>query len=233
MKISLLNAFIPSLKHSLISQIGNVLGRNIYRILPSEYCISKIFPQKNILIINLGATQTTLTLKYEWELIGISKISIGINDLVNKIAKLSAWTKADIIKHLWDDNFYNKEKQNFLSLWWESLGITLWELLWDKICPKKIYIWWGGSGNVFIKEFLQNYNFRKHDIKLLNNIEFVSEDLAEVFACMKNLKLDDIQKIPLDIYVLLYETNTIISREKDIISTCLKTAIKNLWYISS
>jgi hypothetical protein len=59
-------------------------------------------------------------------------------------------------------------------------------------------------------------------------MEFVSEDLADIFASMKNLKLEDIQRIPLDIYTLLYETNTIISREKDIVSTCLKKAIKNL-----
>jgi hypothetical protein len=53
MKISLLNAFIPSSKHQLISQIGNVLGKNIYRILPTEYCITKIFARKDVLIINL------------------------------------------------------------------------------------------------------------------------------------------------------------------------------------
>jgi len=233
MKISLLNAFIPSLKHDLISQIWNVLNKNIYRILPSEYCISKVFHQKNILIVNLWATQTTLTLKSEWEISGISKISIWINDLVNKIGK-STWNrKAEIIQQLWEANYYHTEKKDFLSIWWESLWITLWELLKWKICPKKIYVWWGWANNTFIKDFLTKHNFRQYNIKIVKDMEFVDEDLADVFSSMKNLKLDDIQKIPLEIYTLLHETNTIISREKDVISTCLKQAIKKLWYIQS
>ncbi len=233
MKISLLNAFIPSMKHSLINQIWNVLWKNIYRILPSEYCISKIFSQKNILIVNLWATQTTLTLKHEWELIGISKISIWINDIVSKIAKTTREPKAEIIRKLGEDNSYSIEKQDFLSIWWESLWITLWELLWSKVCPKKIYLGWGWASNAFIKDFLQTHDFRKYDIKMVKDMELVSEDLADVFASMKNLKLEDIQRIPLDIYTLLHETNTIISQEKDIVSTSLKKAIKKLWYINS
>lgn len=233
MRISLLNAFIPSMKHALINQIGNVLGKNIYRILPSEYCISKIFPQKNILIVNLWATQTTLTLKFEWELIWISKISIGINDIAHKISKKTWERKAEVIRKLWEDSYYATEKQDFLSIWGESLWITLSELLWGKICPKIIYVGWGWSQNTFIKDFIANHDFRKYDIKMVKNMEFVDEDLAEVFSTMKNLKLEDIQRIPLDIYTLLYETNIIISREKDIVSTCLKKAIKNLWYIAS
>ena len=233
MKISLLNAFIPSMKHSLISQIGNVLGKNIYRILPSEYCISKIFTQRNILIVNLWATQTTLTLKYEWELIGISKVSIWINDLVSKISKNSSDTKAEIIHRLWQDECYSIEKKEFLSVWWESLGITLAELLWDKVCPKKMHVGWGWANNVFIKDFIKQHDFRKYGVKIVKNLEFINEDLADIFTHMKNLKIEDIQKIPLDIYTLLYETNNIISKEKDVVSTCLKKAIKKLWYISS
>lgn len=233
MKISLLNAFIPSLKHDLISQIWNVLNKNIYRILPSEYCISKVFQQKNILIVNLWATQTTLTLKSEWEIVGISKVSIWINDLVNKIGK-STWNrKAEIIQHLWETDNYKTEKKDFLTIWWESLWITLAELLRWKVCPKKIYVWWGWANNTFIKDFLASHNFRQYDIKIVKDMDFVDEDLADVFSSMKNLKLDDIQKIPLEVYTLLYETNIIISKEKDIISSCLKKAIKQLGYIQS
>ena len=102
-----------------------------------------------------------------------------------------------------------------------------------KICPKKIHVWWGWSQNAFIKEFIEYHDFRKYDIKMVKNMELVDEDLGEVFTSMKNLKLEDIKRIPLDIYTLLYETNTIIFREKDIVSTCLKKAIKSLWYIGS
>lgn len=232
MKISLLNAFIPNSKHTLISQIATVLGRNIYRILPTEYCITKIFPQKNILIINLGATQTTLSLKHEWVVIWVSKIPIGINDLVGKIIKSYSHTRAEIIENLaWSD--YITEKDSFLDIWWDSIGITLSELLWEKVCPKYLYIGGGWWNNDFIQNYLKNFNFQKHNIRILKNMEFVSEDMTRIIKPIKNLTLWDIQRIPLDMYVLLLETNHIISRNHDIVSNSLKTAIKNLWYIKS
>jgi hypothetical protein len=44
-------------------QIGNVIGKKIIKILPSEYSISEMFDLDEVLIINIGATQTSLTLK--------------------------------------------------------------------------------------------------------------------------------------------------------------------------
>jgi hypothetical protein len=67
----------------------------------------------------------------------------------------------------------------------------------------------------------------------LRDIEFISEDMTKIIKPIKNLKLEDIQRIPLDMYVLLLETNHIISRSHDIVSNSLKVAIKNLWYIKS
>lgn len=232
MKISLLNAFIPSNKHKLISQIGNVLGKNIYKILPTEYCITKIFTQNNILIINVWATQTTLSLKYEGEVIAISKISIGINDLVNKIKKRTGDTRAQIIENLSSERYQN-EKNNFLEIWGESIWITLRELLWKKVCPKNLYVWGGGGNNSFILEYLRKFNYQKHDIRILKDMTFIKEDMIHILKDMKNLKLEDIQRIPLDMYVLLMETNHLISKERDIVSSSLKTAIKNLGYIKS
>lgn len=233
MKISLLNAFIPSNKHTLISQIWNVIGKNIFRILPTEYCISKVFPQKNLVIINIGATQTTISLKLQEKVIWISKVPIGINDLVNKVVKHHKDTREEIIEKLkWES--YGKEKEDFLSIWWESIGITLSELLWKKICPQKFYIWGGGWNNLFIQKYLEEFNFSKYDIRIINSeIDFINEDIPYILKHIKHIRLEDIQKIPLDMYTLLLETNHIISREKDLVSTCLKTAINKLWYINS
>lgn len=232
LKISLLNAFIPSSKHSLISQIATVLGKNIYRILPTEYCITKIFPQKNILIINLWATQTTLSLKYEWVVIWVSKIPIWINDLVNKISKSYSHTRAKIIENLSGEH-YPSQKLSFLDVWGESIGITLSELLGDKICPKNLYLGGGWGNNDFVQNYLKNFNFLKHNIRILKDTEFVNEDMTRIIKPIKNLTLEDIQKIPLDMYVLLLETNHIISRNHDVLSNSLQVAIKNLWYIKS
>jgi hypothetical protein len=47
--------------------------------------------------------------------------------------------KAEIIANLQSED-YQKEKTSFLSVWGESVGIALSELLEDKICPKSLYI---------------------------------------------------------------------------------------------
>ncbi len=232
-KISLLNAFIPESKHRLVSQIGTVIHKNIFRVLPTEYCISKIFPQNDIIIINIGATQTTLSLKIWGDIMGISKISIGINDLVNKIAKNHNDSRAEIIELL-NSEAYKQEKQDFLTIWWESIWITLAEMLKKEICPKYFYIWWGGGkNNIFIQKYLQDFNFGKYNIRIINEISFVHEDMSEILKPMKYIKLEDIQRIPLDMYVLLLEANHIIAREKDLISSSLKAAIEKLGYIKS
>jgi len=63
---------------------------------------------------------------------------------------------------------------------------------------------------------------------MLNTIEFVQEDMSLVLDCMKSISIEDIKKIPLDMFVLLRESNHLISREHDTLSISLKTAIKNL-----
>lgn len=233
MKISLLNAFIPSGKHTLLSQIGNVINKDIFRVLPTEYCITKIFKQKDLVVINIGATQTTISLKLESDVVGISKIPIGINDLVTKISKKHNHdSRAEIIEKLSED-FYKDEKEDFLRVWGESIGITLQEMLGKEICPKHIYIWGGGWNNNFIQNYLQNFNFAKYDIRIIWDVVFIKEDMTDILKPMKYIQIEDIQRIPLDMYVLLLETNHIISKEKDVVSSSLKTAIKKLGYIKS
>lgn len=232
LKISLLNAFIPSNKHMLISQIGNVIGKNMFKVLPTEYCITKIFPQKDVVIINVGATQTTLSLKKDGDVLSISKIPIGINDLVKKIIKQKSITRVDIIDQLNSDKFQT-EKQEFLQIWGEGIGITLQEVLGKTICPKYFYIWGGGGNNIFLQDYVQNFPFAKYDIRIVNDISFLEEDMNKILKVMKHIRLEDIQRIPLDMYVLLLETNHLIAREKDIVSNSLKTAIERLGYIKS
>ncbi len=232
MTLSLVNAFIPLRKYHLLSQIGQVLGKKIFRILPTEFCITKIFPQEDIVIINVGATQTTLSLKQEGEVRGVSKISIGINDLVNKIAKHSELPRAEIIDML-SEKKYEQEKQEFLQIWGESIGVTLQDMLGTQICPKYFYIGGGGGSNSFLKEYLEKFSFTSYDIRILNHIEFIQEDISDMLHSIKSIKIEDIQRIPLDMHVLLFETNHLISQEWDVVSTSLKNAIQKLGYIRS
>ncbi|MDA9128948.1 pilus assembly protein PilM [Candidatus Gracilibacteria bacterium] len=231
-RISLLNAFVPESKHKLMLQIGKVIHKKIFRILPSEYCLTRIFSQKNIVVVNLGATQTTVSVVRDQEILGISKISIGIQDLVNKISRNTGKTQAEIIDILGEDCF-ELEKKAFLSVWGESFGLTLGEILGKYVCPKVFYLGGGGGGNAFIRSYLEDFNFSNFDLKITGTPNFVREDMSPIFHHMKHIRVEDIERIPLDMYVMLIELNHIITREGDAVSNSLKTAIKKLGYLKS
>lgn len=182
------------------------------------------------MIINIGATQTCVSLKLEGEVRGISKIPIGINDLVNKISKISHAPRAEIIEHL-SEELYLDEKRDFLSVWGESIGISLQEILGTQLCPKYFFIGGGGGNNSFFQEYLEDFPFSKYAIGISHRISFLKEDIAPLLKIMKSIKVEDIQKMPLDMYVLLGETNALISQEWDIVSLSLKHAIEKLGYI--
>ena len=233
LKISLLNAFIPASKNTLLSQIGNATWKKIFRILPVEYCLTKIFHESNIVIINIWATGTTISVKKDWDVIWISKISMGINDLVNKISRNHDITRAKIVNTLGDSELYEKEKWEFLRIWSETIWLTLSEILGEYVCPKYFYVWGWGGNNGFLRDYLETFPFQKYNIKMVNLISFVSEDMTDILREMQHIRLSDIQRIPLEIYVLLLETNHLISYERDVMSTSLKNAIKKLGYIRS
>lgn len=229
LKISLVNGLIPKEKQTLMTQVWNVIGKTIYRVLPSEYCISKLFSQRNILIINMWATQTSLTYKKNNEVIGVTKIPIGIHSLIDKIAKKHKKNRQLIFDSLSEDN-YREDKDFFLSVWGDSLGIALKELLWKNICPKNIFLWgWGGTQSL-VSEYMKSFDYNKYEIQFPNQINFVKEDISEVLKIMENIQVDEIQKISLDMYSLLIETHNLISGQHDTISTSFRSAIKNLWY---
>ena len=81
---------------------------------------------------------------------------------------------------------------------------------------------------MFIQEHLQNFSLGKHNIRIVNEIEFIREDMSYILKAIKHIQIENIERIPLDMYVLLLETNHIISREKDVVSSSLKTAIEKL-----
>lgn len=86
------------------------------RTLPSEFCLIKLFEQESIIVINLGATQTSISIKIDNELLGITKVSIGINDLLTSIARNTKEARNQILEKL-DTSEYLQEKQSFLDIW--------------------------------------------------------------------------------------------------------------------
>jgi len=229
--ISLINGIIPKNKQTLMMQIGNVIGKKIIKILPSEYSISEMFDIDEVLIINIWATQTSLTLKNNGYVTGVTKVPVWIHHLIERIAKNHKKSRAEILSILWEPGF-QEEKKFFLEVWGESFWISLYELLGKNMCPKKVFLWWGGSNNDFMKEYIEHFDFSHYEISAPGKIEFVSEDLAPILQIMENIQIEDISKISLDMYGLLLETHYLIKREHDSVSTTLRSVIKKLWYIN-
>lgn len=226
-KLSLLNIFIPTSKYNIINYIWNIINKKVIKIIPSEYSIAKIFPEKDLLIINIWATGTYVTIKKDNTVVWISKIWIWINDLINQISRKIKDTKMNIINNL-NSKLYLEEKEEFLSTWGEALIIWIKEIIKNNICPSKIAIlgWWR---NEFIKDFINNLNLSKKNIRIIkkiNIIEFKNNELEKEIDDYDMIK----KKITLDSLSLIIETNNFLQKEGDIVSEILKKVVKKLWF---
>ena len=121
------------------------------RTLPSEFCLIKLFEQESIMVINLGATQTSISIKIDNELMGISKVSIGINDLLSNIAKNSSEARNQILEKI-DTSEYAEEKKSFLGIWSTAITLGIKEIIATDICPNTVALFGGGGNNMFVKE---------------------------------------------------------------------------------
>lgn len=91
------------------------------------------------MVINIGASQTSVSIKKDAELIGISKIGIGINDLLSKISENTKQTRMEVLKNI-NTQEYQKEKDSFLSIWTQALLIGIKEIIGNEICPNTVAI---------------------------------------------------------------------------------------------
>lgn len=228
--ISLLNAIIPKEKQDLLLQISNTLGKKIARIIPSEYAIAELFSDSKLLVINIWASQTTLSYKNNGEMVSTWKFPLGIHHLIQKISEKTHFPKHSILEQL-NENTHHQEKDFFLSLWWESLLMSLEEILWWNMLPKKIFLTGWGAQNKFLRDFVSQYPFEKANFSVPAKPILIKEDIAPILSLMENIRLTDIENISLDMYGLIYELYLILKRENDIVSHSLKSAIKKLGYI--
>lgn len=177
-QISILDILIPISKYNLLHYIWNILNKKILKIIPLEFSIVKLFNDiKDIVIIDLWNSHTSIIVKKENDLIWVSKAPLWINDLINTISLNNNITKIEAI-NLIDNNIYLKEKEEFLNIFEDLLISGLEEIVWKEICPNKFFItgWWW---NDFIKQYIKNANLNKKDLKIMQNINIVEleEDL--------------------------------------------------------
>lgn len=218
--ISILNIFIPENKYQFIKSIENSLWKKIVKIIPSEYSIAKLdYKETDIVIIDIGNSHTSIIVKIDNNIIGMKKISVGMNDLIKEIAKNQSKPKAEIINTI-EEQIYLKEKKDFLNTFKDILIITLWDIVWNQICPHYFFMTGGGS-NKFVKKFLQESDFNKESLKMVKPISFVSPNI-------EYLSDIDSSKSNLNIYSMMEGALEFIKREKDPIEDGLKEVMKGL-----
>lgn len=215
--VSLLNIFIPENKYQIIQSMSRFLGKNIKKIIPSEFAVTNLFKKKqDVVIIDLWSTQTSIIVKKDNKILWVRKHAFGIDSLIKNIRKNYNRTKIEIIQTI-DQDIYEPEKQEFLEIFENILVISLEEIVWTDICPNDFFMMWWGS-NKFIRKYLEKQNLNQNNLKIAKEINFVSPKI-EYF---ENI---DSSKSNLNIYALMLGTLSFIKNENDPIEESLKSAL--------
>ena len=223
--ISLLNMFIPIDKSNHIKYIGDIIQKDITKIIPTEFSLRNIFKQKDIVIINIWAIYTSVTIKSEWNIIGISKVPIWVNDLVGMIESNHKHTRSDILRTIgtW---VYTEKEQDFLDIWKQWLMVWISEIVSDEVCPKNFYVL-SDIETDFIEKSISLIDFPSYGVKLVKKRNFVEIDEKNIDSHIENL--DDFE-ISIEIAAMILELKNIIKKEKSLLVKTLKKAVLELGY---
>lgn len=227
--ISLLNIFTTESKYEITKYIENSIWKKVINIIPSEFAITWLFNnKKNLVIIDLWNSHTSIIIKKNWVIAGAKKLTFGINDLIKQIRKNYNLTKNDIIETIDLDRF-TIEKSEFLSIFIDILSITIEEILEKEICPNDFFIiWWWA--NKFIKVFLKNIDPNQHNLKIAWKINFVVPQIDFIDDKIENNPdWVDSAKSNINIFAMIKTTLDFIKKDKDKIQITLQKVIKDLW----
>ena len=226
--ISILNIFIPESSYDYMGYLSKAIWKNIIKIIPSEYAVTWLFKKKkDMVIIDLWNSHTSLILKKWWNVIWAKKISLWMNDLIKQIRNNYNLTKNDIIKSIDLDRF-TIEKTEFLQIFKDILAISLEELLWDKVCPNDFFML-GGWANKFIKHFLSNTDFHDSNVKIVWKIHFIDPEIDFLDDKIKNNPdWIDSAKSNINIYAMIKTTLNFIKHDKNIIEKTMQKVISDL-----
>jgi len=226
--ISTLNIFIPNSRYNLIHKIVNHIDKNIKSILPSEFCIPKLFEKTNyaysdIIFFDIWDTKTTIIIQKNWSIIWFNSTNIWINDLIKNIKKNHNKTKLDILEKINDENMYIDEKKEFLNVLKESLIVQISEIIKDGIIPSNFFFLWWWS-NDFIKKYILNIDYLSFWI---NHTQKLSEiNITEI----KNIDFNWFEILKQSPYILLLSmivtTNEIINIQNNPIQDILRNFIE-------
>ncbi|QFR38779.1 hypothetical protein A9Q91_00910 [Candidatus Gracilibacteria bacterium 28_42_T64] len=218
--ISLLNIFIPENKYELTQSLARRTGKTIVKIIPSELAITNLFKtKKDIVIIDLGNSHTSIIVKKDYDILGVKKISVGINALIKQIKANHDLRNIEIINSI-EEAIYLDEKEEFMKIFKDILIISLEEILGNSLCPSDFFMTGGGSGK-FVRNYLKNIDLNQNNLKIAKNISFVSPKIEY----LENI---DSSKSNLNIYAMMMSTLDFIKKEKDPIEESIIAAVKEI-----
>lgn len=225
---NLLNIFISKSNNEIIKYIWNYLNKKIVKILPEEFCLSKIWEKnKEVVIINIWNSSSFITIKdSKWNLVWSTKIWVWIESLINKIIWISELSRTQIIKKIDRDDFYLKEKNTFLEIYSSIILETIKEIIWEKICPKNFFIVWWWWNNSFFKNYFKKIDFNNFWIKINQNIKFIIPDVKKIWK-IENIE-EILNKSNLNLISMILAYGNIVNHKSDIIEKSLEKTVQNI-----
>lgn len=224
---NLLNIFLSKNNIELLNYISKYLKKDLVKILPEEFCLSKIWEkQKEVTIIDIWNSSSYVTIKdssnnIKWSL----KISVWIESLINIIKEKSDYSRIEIIKKINRDDFFQKEKKEFLGIYCYLIWENLKEIMWDEIVPNNFFIIWWWWNNAFLKNYIEKYDF-SDQIKINSKIKFIVPNVTKIW------KIDNVESIlnksNLNIIAMILTYKEILSHKSDKVEQYLQNAIKEI-----
>lgn len=222
---SVLNIFITRTKFELKNQISNYIKKDIIRIIPTEYALAWLFSdKKNIVILDIWNTHTSVIVKKNWTILWVKKLSFWINDFIKSVREKHNLAKSEIIKKI-DEDIFLAEKADFLEIFSDVLIITLEDILRFDICPSDFFISWGWA-NKFLRDYLQNLDFNKYNLRMVKKINLVSPKIDFIDnKITENPSWIDSAKSNINIYAMIKSTLDFIKKDKNKLERTIKRII--------
>lgn len=220
-----LNIFITRTKFELKDQLSNILKKEVINIIPTEYALAWLFPEKkDIVILDLGHTHTSVIVKRNWNILWVKKLTFGINDFIKIVRENYNLTRSEIIKKI-DENIFEKEKEEFLEILSDILIITLEDILKFDVCPHDFFIAWGWA-NKFIRDYLQQTDFNKYNLRMVKKINIVTPKIDFIDdKITENPSWIDSAKSNINIYAMIKSTLDFIKKDKNKLERTIKRII--------
>ncbi len=226
--LSTLNIFMSEGNYNRKDYIAKYTDKNIKNIIPSEFALIGLFSErKNVVMVDIGNTHTSIIVKIWGNIIGAKKLAIGIYDLIKEIRKNHNLTKAEIIRKI-DEDVFTKEKTEFLNFFEDILIITLWDIVRFDVCPHDFFMIGGGANN-FIKQHLKKIDFKKYDLKIIKPIEYVSPriDFIDDKITENPAWIDEV-KSNMNIYAMIKSTLDFIKKDKNRLEREIKKIVSEI-----